>query len=88
MGERKILDGKLTLKLFDEWLESLKNCSKVLREQDQAGKTLVPAAEWLLDNINFIKEQALFVQQKLAGNQLLKLPRLDENSAVIRIFDT
>ena len=88
MGERKILDGKLTLKLFDEWLESLKNCSKVLREQDQAGKTLVPAAEWLLDNINFIKEQALFVQQKLAGNQLRKLPRLAENSAVIRIFAT
>ncbi|SPF54550.1 hypothetical protein SBF1_7670003 [Candidatus Desulfosporosinus infrequens] len=76
----------LTLKLFNYWVENLTNSEEVLREFDQAGKTLVPSGEWLLDNIHFIKEQALFVQQKLSKNNLHKLPMVMEEPQDVRIF--
>ncbi|MDR3600034.1 MAG: glucoamylase family protein [Desulfosporosinus sp.] len=76
----------LTLKRFDLWVEILINTEKILREFDQVGRTLVPSGEWLLDNISFIKEQALFVQQKLSGNNLQKLPRAQKESQDVRIF--
>lgn len=64
----------LSLKRFDLWVEGLINSVEMLREFDQAGRTLVPAGEWLLNNIFFIKEQALFVQQKLSSGSHKKLP--------------
>ena len=76
----------LTLKIFNSWLTKLKDSNEVLRGFDQAGKTLVPAAEWLLDNIYFIKEQALYVQQRLSGGGYQKLPRLKGDSQEFRVF--
>ncbi|MFZ3129573.1 MAG: glucoamylase family protein, partial [Desulfosporosinus sp.] len=76
----------LRRKLFDSWVENLTNAEENLREFAQAGKTLVPAGEWLLDNIYFIKEQALFVRQKLSNSYLKKLPRAKEEPQDVRIF--
>ncbi|MDR3585956.1 MAG: hypothetical protein P4L59_11635, partial [Desulfosporosinus sp.] len=76
----------LTLKLFNSWVENLTNSEDMLREFDQAGKTLIPSGEWLLDNIYFIKEQALFVQQKWPRNNFRKLPRAQEEPQDVRIF--
>ncbi|MDR3586464.1 MAG: glucoamylase family protein [Desulfosporosinus sp.] len=76
----------LTLKRFDLWVENLMNIEKILREFDQVEITLVPAGEWLLDNIYFIKEQALFVQQKWPKNNFQKLPRAKEEPQDVRIF--
>ena len=76
----------LTLKIFDSWVENLTKSEEMLREFDQAGKALVPAGEWLLDNIYFIKEQALFVRQKLSSGYFQKLPRAKEEPQDVRIF--
>ena len=76
----------LTLNKFNSWVENLNNTNKLLREYEKDRVTLVPAGEWLLDNIYFIKEQALQVQKMLSERQYRKLPRLRNESQEVRIF--
>lgn len=52
--------------------------------QDRSAGCLQPAEEWLLDNAEFIEEQALEVREQLADRSFAHLPRLRENG-ILRV---
>ncbi|WP_409342845.1 GH36-type glycosyl hydrolase domain-containing protein [Paenibacillus sp. MBLB4367] len=50
--------------------------------QDRSAGCAQPAEEWLLDNAEFIEEQALEVRERLANRSLVHLPRIRENGSL------
>ncbi|WP_313998015.1 GH36-type glycosyl hydrolase domain-containing protein [uncultured Paenibacillus sp.] len=67
---------------FDSDIESLR--AFVISLQDRHAGCGQPAEEWLLDNAEFIEEQALEVRTQLSNRSLGYLPRLGKNG-ILRI---
>ncbi|MBI4672344.1 MAG: hypothetical protein HY741_11865 [Chloroflexi bacterium] len=68
--------GKRLLPRLQENGERLKRAQRVFTNALQAGRTIPPAAEWLLDNYYIVETQLNQVRHDLSANYYRELPKL------------
>ncbi|MFZ3373866.1 MAG: glycosyl transferase family 36, partial [Desulfitobacteriaceae bacterium] len=66
-------------------VDQLATYSQELEIDECAGFPLLPAMEWLLDHVDFLKEQNLYVEKNLPPFYYRSLPKFDTESSQTRI---
>ena len=66
-------------------VDQLETYSQELAVDERAGFPLMPAVEWLLDHVDFLKEQNLYVEKNLPPSYYRRLPKFDRESSQTRI---
>jgi cyclic beta-1,2-glucan synthetase len=61
---------------FNEHCRVLRQAYQAIAEDVRRGRSILPAAEWLLDNFHLIESQELEVRQNLPRSYYLELPKL------------
>lgn len=77
--------GDKRLKKFRAKVDDLEAFSRELWQDIEAGFAVPPAAEWLLDHMDFLSEQALYVEQNFPRAYYRRLPKWDKGDSSARI---
>jgi Cellobiose phosphorylase len=76
--------GKTPFRKLKKAINQLSAYNRELVIAENAGFYILPAMEWLMDHIDFLKEQNLYVQQNLSAAYYKRLPKFDTESSLPR----
>ncbi|MDD2233858.1 MAG: glucoamylase family protein [Desulfitobacteriaceae bacterium] len=76
--------GKTPFRNLKKSINQLAAYNRELLKAENAGFYILPAMEWLMDHIDFLKEQNLYVQKHLSTAYYKRLPKLDTESSRTR----
>lgn len=69
--------GKTPFRNLKKSINQLAAYNRELLRAENAGFYILPAMEWLMDHIDFLKEQNLYVQKHLSASYYKRLPKFD-----------
>ncbi len=77
--------GKTPFRNLKKAINQLSAYNRELLIAENAGFYVLPAMEWLMDHIDFLKEQNFYIRKNLSASYYKRLPKFDIESSRTRI---